>query len=655
MNKKELRKLPDIKITRTIMNKAKNERGDKYYRLLLAEQFGEVLKIAVFFTEDILAGEKSPRFYIYADGKESETLDNRKNRWRTGSIEYLDCEQHWKYWPKVNYSTKKTDDLVKSFLGTSKEKAYSSILEYQNNVKEEKNRIKFRREQEEIQEVMQIVPKKPSDFDKWMEDNAIPYSRYIYYTYPSNKGYCTHCRKEVEISGQKHDHRGICPRCRSHVTYKAVKKAAVVHDRGTGFLLNRHNDGFVLRAFVIYKSYEDYKQPRVRISEIQREILYPWMSKEQAYNCEGYDENGAPLWKKGEYVQGTYWYSKWTPIGGRLYYKNLDKVLVESKLKYIPVREIVKQNKQRNMYPGRMLLAMAEFPMMEYFVKMKMYRFIYEFIGGSSFGNSYYSSDVIDRNARKPWEALGISKADLKKFVQMDGGLRELRVLKRTTLHHVDMTIEQVREVVENGYDLAVISEMNLSTPHKVLRYLKDNRDIDRVSVVYKDYINMKREQGCTFDRESEVFPRELVRRHDELVALRNEQDKKKRIKEVLEKFPKVKELHKAYSRIYEFETEDYIICAPKDASDIVREGQVLHHCVGGNNYLSKHSRGESVILFLRKKDHPRKRYYTLEVQGQEVIQAYGAHDKKPNWEEIREVIEEFKRNVLLRTERRAV
>ena len=654
MNKKELRKLPDIKITRTIMNKAKNEQGDKYYRLLLAEQFGEVLKVAVFFTEDILGGEKSPRFYIYADGKECETLDNRKNRWRTGSIEYLDCERHWEYWPKVNYSTKATDDLVKCFLGTSKEKAYSSIVEYQNNLKAEQKKLKFRREQEEIQEVMQIVPKKPKDFDKWMEDNAIPESRYIYYTYPSNQGYCTHCKKEVAITGQKHNKRGTCPNCRSTVIYKAVKKAAVVHDEGVGFLLNRHNDGFVLRAFVICKSYEDYKQPRVRISEIQREILYPWMSKEQAYSSEGYGESGAPLWKKGEYVQNKYWWA-WTPRDGRLYYKNLDQVLDESKLKYIPMKEMIKNNKQRNTYPSRMLSAMAEFPMMEYFVKMKMYKFIYEFIEDGSFGNSSYSSDIVDRNAKKPWDALGITKSDFKKFVEMDGGIKELRVLKRTSLHNVDMTIEQIKEFVERGYDLAVISEMNLATPHKVLRYLRENEEIENVSVLYKDYLNMMREQGYTFERESEVFPRELVRKHDELVELRNKEKNKNRIKEALRDYPEIKERFRVYSSIYQFEANGYVICVPRDAADIVREGQVLHHCVGGNNYLSKHSRGESVILFLRKKDHPKKRYYTLEVQGQEVRQAYGAHDKKPNWEEVSEVIEEFKRNVLLRTERRAV
>lgn len=47
--------------------------------------------------------------------------------------------------------------------------------------------------------------------------------------------------------------------------------------------------------------------------------------------------------------------------------------------------------------------------------------------------------------------------------------------------------------------------------------------------------------------------------------------------------------------------------------------------------YLSRHSKGDSVILFLRKisdKDMP---YITVEIKGTKILQWYGAYDKKPD------------------------
>ena len=73
-----------------------------------------------------------------------------------------------------------------------------------------------------------------------------------------------------------------------------------------------------------------------------------------------------------------------------------------------------------------------------------------------------------------------------------------------------------------------------------------------------------------------------------------------------------------------------YIIRPAKSAEEIVEEGRKLHHCVGGDTYLSKHQKGTSAILFLRtiaEKDTP---YITVEIKGTEILQWYGAYDKKP-------------------------
>lgn len=104
-----------------------------------------------------------------------------------------------------------------------------------------------------------------------------------------------------------------------------------------------------------------------------------------------------------------------------------------------------------------------------------------------------------------------------------------------------------------------------------------------------------------------------------------------KRKTEVLEKFPKIKTKYKKLSEKYSAAAGGYIIRPAKDAAEIVEEGRILHHCVGGDGYLRSHNDGRSFILFLRKADKKDIPLITIEIRGEEIIQWYGAYDKKPN------------------------
>jgi hypothetical protein len=108
-----------------------------------------------------------------------------------------------------------------------------------------------------------------------------------------------------------------------------------------------------------------------------------------------------------------------------------------------------------------------------------------------------------------------------------------------------------------------------------------------------------------------------------------------KRVKEVLERYPNIEKLYKKLSDKYSAAAGGLIIRPAKNAAEIVMEGRLLHHCVGGDMYLSRHSKGDSVILFLRKisdKDMP---YITVEIKKTRIMQWYGEYDKKPDKEMI--------------------
>jgi hypothetical protein len=93
-------------------------------------------------------------------------------------------------------------------------------------------------------------------------------------------------------------------------------------------------------------------------------------------------------------------------------------------------------------------------------------------------------------------------------------------------------------------------------------------------------------------------------------------------------KFAKATEEH----RHLETTIGDYAIVVPAEAKELVTEGNVLHHCVGG--YVKKVADRRSLIVFLRdkvKKDEP---LVTVEIRDGKIVQALGDVNRLPTADE---------------------
>ena len=60
----------------------------------------------------------------------------------------------------------------------------------------------------------------------------------------------------------------------------------------------------------------------------------------------------------------------------------------------------------------------------------------------------------------------------------------------------------------------------------------------------------------------------------------------------------------------YEYEEDNYVILAPKSASDIINEGVRQRNCVG--SYIKRVTSGHEMIMFMRKKSAPDKSFVTI-------------------------------------------
>ena len=125
----------------------------------------------------------------------------------------------------------------------------------------------------------------------------------------------------------------------------------------------------------------------------------------------------------------------------------------------------------------------------------------------------------------------------------------------------------------------------------------------------------------------------DIVRLHDALVALQVREERERQARYDARRKAEFEATQKSFEKLqkdrvakYEYEGDDFCVRTPHDLNEITREGAMLHHCVGG--YVDRHAKGETNILFLRKKGMENIPFFTVEIRGDKVIQIHGSHNR---------------------------
>ncbi len=162
----------------------------------------------------------------------------------------------------------------------------------------------------------------------------------------------------------------------------------------------------------------------------------------------------------------------------------------------------------------------------------------------------------------------------------------------------------------------------------KFLEYIeKQNTSI----ATYNDYFRACKFLELDMTEDKNVFPHDFKRWHDiridEYDTKRAMLDEQKR-KELYVKFGLVAEKYLSLQR-----EDTFVVLIAKSPAELIREGDLLHHCVGRINYDQKFVREESLIFFVRNKDNPDVPFVTVEysLSQKKVLQCYGDNDTKPD------------------------
>ena len=156
----------------------------------------------------------------------------------------------------------------------------------------------------------------------------------------------------------------------------------------------------------------------------------------------------------------------------------------------------------------------------------------------------------------------------------------------------------------------------------------------------YMDYFNACEYLGIDLEQEKNRLPHDFMRWHDiridEYVTQKAIQDKQERE----EMYKRFRQIAIKYEKLQYNKKTDFVVIIAKSPQDLIYEGEQLSHCVGSMNYDQKFIREETLIFFIRNKQHKDKPLVTLEysLENHKILPCYAEHDTKPS-EDIQEYV----------------
>lgn len=234
-----------------------------------------------------------------------------------------------------------------------------------------------------------------------------------------------------------------------------------------------------------------------------------------------------------------------------------------------------------------------------------------------------YSADInveankyIDLSKKKPNEMLTMSKEEFRwvRDNKQQITCKGIRDWKRYGKAGGKVSFLQFAQYCntfgENGISaaLAIMERYQDADIDKIARYLeKRGLRHNEAGILLDTREGMRKLYNRQLTQE-ELWPKHLHETHDRVNRMLLERKSREAAERLREEFAKVLE---KYGHL-QWNDGELAVILPKDNGELVYEGDVLRHCVGG--YGSSHVEGSSVIFFIRHYRRPERPYYTLSI-----------------------------------------
>lgn len=425
---------------------------------------------------------------------------------------------------------------------------------------------------------------------------------------------CSFCGAKFKVDkAVKHKTPVRCPECGVDAIYFKEQYYTSLTETTTAIRLTGYEDATLYTGHSITRGWSSDGKPQFSSYLEHMLIRSPSFNKSYTLKTAPFSYDG---WKFREDGYGHHY-------EGFVYGPDLDD-------KFPEIR--VNLSKVFHCYNGainfeRLAYNLARFPQTEYLIKMGLIRYASEF-------NEY------DAAAIKSAKDLHLSKPMIRFCAENDCSTKEIRLVRQVG----GMTKEELKTIRRFSYYAQDILEeiIDRVSITKALNYLAKQQVLypkeaeSHILQWWKDYFNLADELGLKITK-SEKTPKDIKKIHDELllkaIAIRSKEEK--------EAFRYA--IKTLYTRQMNYADEKYCIVLPTCREDFVREGNELHHCVGGQEYFDKHKSGAKMVFFIRRRENIDKPFVTIQVdmKHQKLLQCYGFNDTVPD-KEIREFALKF-------------
>ncbi|MCM1026503.1 MAG: PcfJ domain-containing protein [Roseburia sp.] len=476
------------------------------------------------------------------------------------------------------------------------------------------------------------------------------------------------------IPNPREGERGVCPLCGAAGRYKCQGKARAVHEKSVFLWLGQKygEQGMVFRYLQVEKFWqlEEYcEEKEVRMHgaseelsgiEIARVYFQPGEKTQTDYHKHN-GWSGEDFWDDCNLSGLTS-----IQLCPGLVLPETYEAMEGTMFQYSALREYARAAGEVN--PKAYLERYQEFPQLEMLAKLGLTEITEELVR-----HRYNDGIIADETAKSPDKFLGIRKERVGLLRREKGSRELLKVLKMEKRMGAAWTEEQIRCLMETGLQRGQLETalqwMGLQQLlNRVRKYAgceygapcgRAMEAIHDTAGLYLDYLQMRQALGYDMTNTVYLQPRDLRVAHDRMAEEQNTvtdvERRDRRLQEVSQKYPGIRKNYRRLRKRFYYADEDFLIRPARSAEEIVAEGRILHHCVGGDSYLEKHDDGESYILMLRTKQEPEMPYITVEIRADslQIVQWYGAYDRKPDEKRMEKWLKEY-REGLERKERGA-
>lgn len=642
------------------------------------EQDG-ILVVSAWERKALAQGVEEPGFTIYIDPEKCEWITLAfEERWSKARI-YTIAE--WYGNEKTSRYAEDVDDpesleTCRRVLDIEEAEIKRAIWKWQNGIGERKNQKKAEKKKAHWDQRMSLIPPVPEGFMTWADKDGTRQDHFLFYKRKNRRSstkivYCTRCGHTSE-GGFDMRHSGGRPEewtFRSHAEYYncpfcghllATKQWGRNNYLGTHsyVVLPQLVEGgeIVLRQFEVKKLFyrekdglglKDQWAYNVAVVERSRVFVNPTtFDSIESYAVRDTQRFGI-TWAASECHPGRVAVPE-SDFVGELYTLNAGEIGRASSLQEVVIKECA--SGEYGGSPQARLRRACRRRCTEYLIKSGLTAFARQILDGA--WNGCMKADAKDLKT-----LLGLDGQQLRTMKDINGTMVTLENLHAIRDMNEKADLETIGYMEKEKIYITSLpigrTGMNLQRTMNYLRKQSRGREFKKTLSLYKDYLDMA--EGRGMDLRDEIVCRtprldELHDRYVEEAAARKATD---RDLQVDRRFKRIREENAENKKHFEYSRQGFVIVVPERASDITREGREQHHCVGATDtYIDKMDRRKTFILFLRKEDNIQKPYYTLEVKYEgSIIQAYGAYDRQPDWEEVKAFLEAFTRQIKKRTQ----